>query len=319
MSNLTRSSVPTTLITEPLLSMPKDEGEEDHLVPIMSRGSVKITSPTATTTRARRIGHGAGRTNRNFHVLQPSSGLCLAVTGFALDGAHLVRCVAESVANHEYVYGWGGGGSPASSGLDVHRMVREDLAPKMRDAAFVGGGRPFGVDALVVGTERRGVVGEEERVIDSMVMYTLDPSGNWKHWGGGATCIGKGAELVRKQLYQTLYCKDDDDEDNDEKLSIRRKHHYPKTWAQALEIAMEATFKVMDLDELADDKQDSSNETTMADYDAVVLFGNDSGAGRRRVSRCAVIDRQFIAETYRKCADNARQKRLRKEEKKSQK
>ena len=66
----------------------------------------------------------------------------------------------------------------------VHKMVREDLSPKMMDAAFTGGGRPFGVDLLMMGSDHlRGGGGDRHRSrTNSMVLYTVDSSGNWKHW-----------------------------------------------------------------------------------------------------------------------------------------
>ena len=56
-----------------------------------------------------------------------------------------------------------------------------------------------------------------------MVLYTVHPSGNWKQWGGGGTCIGKGGDLVRKRLYQILYDKHDTEIfGDDDKLSIQK-------------------------------------------------------------------------------------------------
>jgi len=111
---------------------------------------------------------------------------------------------------------------------------------------------------------------------------------------------------------------DDDDDDDGTSSSILRKQlcQYPKTWARALEVAMEATFKAMDLEDTAapatdDEQYPNYKMATTADYEAIVLFGSDSDARRGDVSRCAIIDQQFIAQMYRKCAENARQNRLR--------
>jgi 20S proteasome alpha/beta subunit len=48
------------------------------------------------------------------------------------------------------------------------------------------------VQALVVGLDKKG----------KMLLYTVDPTGGWQHYGGGATAVGRGAEEVRTQLYK---------------------------------------------------------------------------------------------------------------------
>ena len=59
-------------------------------------------------------------------------------------------------------------------------MVREDLVSKMREAAFVGGDRPFGVDLMVVGSNHRnsrrrgGSSNAASHPLSSMVVLCLN-------------------------------------------------------------------------------------------------------------------------------------------------
>jgi len=118
---------------------------DDYLIPILSHRSVKIRPSTSSRIEKPRNNNknklrqppptrhnDKANESRNLHIIQPSLGLCLTVTGFAPDGVHLVRYVSESASNHKYVYGCGGSSSSSSfSTLDMHAMVRDDMAPKM--------------------------------------------------------------------------------------------------------------------------------------------------------------------------------------------
>jgi len=64
-------------------------------------------------------------------------------------------------------------------------MLRKDLVPKIMDAVFVGGGRLFGVDVLMEEWDWQGNGGGDScdshrRRASYIVLYTVDPSGNWK-------------------------------------------------------------------------------------------------------------------------------------------
>ena len=78
--------------------------DDDYLIPILSHGGVKMRLSTSSTIEQPRNNdknklqqppptqHNAEETESlNLHILQPSSDLCITVTDFALDGAHLVR------------------------------------------------------------------------------------------------------------------------------------------------------------------------------------------------------------------------------------
>jgi len=76
-------------------------------------------------------------------------------------------------------------------------------------------------------------------------------------------------------------------------------------------VAIEATFKAMDLDEYAcDDEMVPSNKIPTADCETFVLFGSHSDRSRDDVSRCDMTNQNFITDMYCKCAESAMQKRL---------
>jgi len=133
-------------------------------------------------------------TNSNYHRASVSD----IVTGFTLDGTHNTFSTVGCRIGLQSWNIYGRGYSSSSSAPDSHKMVRENLTPKMRYAAFFHGKRLIGVDLLVVGSDHRVGGGSPSRK-KSIMIHTVDPSENWKHQGWGGTCIGKGANLVKKQ------------------------------------------------------------------------------------------------------------------------
>ena len=78
--------------------------DDEYEIPILSRGSAKMRPLARSKIEKSRNNdknklqqppptqHNAEETESlNLHILQPSSDLCITVTDFALDGAHLVR------------------------------------------------------------------------------------------------------------------------------------------------------------------------------------------------------------------------------------
>ncbi len=92
--------------------------------------------------------------------------------------------------------------------VDPHRLVQEDLSAMMIDAAMSDGGRPLGLQLLVVGTlalssssrQWRSTTTEEEDKLLSLELYTVDPSGGWRSCAGSGTVVGRGAEGVHSSL-----------------------------------------------------------------------------------------------------------------------
>jgi len=111
------------------------------------------------------------------------SSMC-AMTGFASDVQHLTGVTLNQVESHQALY---------SHAMSVESIVRQ-LALVVQRAARSQGGRPFGVQALIVGLDVKG----------KFQLYTVDPTGGWLHYGGGATAVGRGAQDVRALLYTAL-------------------------------------------------------------------------------------------------------------------
>lgn len=113
------------------------------------------------------------------------------MTGLASDVDFLVRSLQKHADTHQIIYE----GSHAQPTLKVVRQLTS-----MLQAAVQGqGGRPYGVQALIVGqdTAATGTAG------CALNVFTTDPSGGYRHWGS-ATAIGRGAAQVRKHLYVSV-------------------------------------------------------------------------------------------------------------------
>jgi hypothetical protein len=137
--------------------------------------------------------------------------LLVAATGFAPDADHL-GVAAGRVLSRISVFDADAGGGGGSKSVDPHRLVREDLSAMMIYAAMSDGGRPLGLQLLVVRTSalsssplrRRRTTAttmkEEEDELLSLELYTVDPSGGWRSCAGSGTAVGRGAEGVRSFL-----------------------------------------------------------------------------------------------------------------------
>ena len=89
-------------------------------------------------------------------------------------------------------------------------------------------------------------------------LYSVDPSGGWRSWGGHATAIGKHAESTRRALWEKLG-------EHEKDLDIQ----------EALEIALEALLfpsKQSNSNMSAEDLQALKEETNVENIDAVVLL-----------------------------------------------
>lgn len=111
------------------------------------------------------------------------SSICV-MTGFAADIKHLTGVSLEQVESHQALY---------SHAMSVDRVVRA-FSSTVQRAARSQGGRPYGVQALIVGIDSNG----------SFQLYTVDTTGGWQHYGGGATAVGRGAKEVRARLYKEM-------------------------------------------------------------------------------------------------------------------
>jgi 20S proteasome alpha/beta subunit len=121
--------------------------------------------------------------SKRWNLLGPSALCCM--TGLFSDVDYLTRRLQQSVENDCFVY-------DADHAFPILGKVRV-LSEMLRSATKWKGDRPFGVQALLIGPQRRG----------TLSLFTLDPSGGYRHWGA-ATAIGKAASLVRKRLHENI-------------------------------------------------------------------------------------------------------------------
>lgn len=112
-------------------------------------------------------------------ILHAPTGLLVAATGFAPDIDHILHVAAGRVLSRSSIFDDGGGTLSSYSrigtkSVDPHRLLREDLSSLMIDATMSDGGRPWGVQLLVIGQSALSTVTAHSS--SKLEMYTLDPS-----------------------------------------------------------------------------------------------------------------------------------------------
>jgi len=111
--------------------------------------------------------------------------LC-CMTGLTSDVDYLSRVLQKQLDVHRIIY---------EENLDMPALkVVRSLASLLQEAAQNRGGRPYGIQSLIVG---------RSSTRSSLHLYSLDPSGGFRHWGS-ATAIGRNAQTVRKQLHKAI-------------------------------------------------------------------------------------------------------------------
>ena len=115
-----------------------------------------------------------------------------SMTGLSSDVDHVSRVVQQGVHTHRIIY------DATSFPCPVSQLVTS-MAGTVRDAAKWKGGRPYGLQAMLVGSNNNS-----RQSMNKMRVYTVDPSGAWRSWGSGCTAIGRNAEGVRQNLYDEL-------------------------------------------------------------------------------------------------------------------
>ena len=124
-----------------------------------------------------------------------------SMTGLASDIDYLTSVLQKQVEDHRLVYD--GASSAQTSGLPTGQVIQM-LAFVLQKETEYEHQRPLGVQALVVGRDpkpKHNVSGKNRP--PAFTIFTLDPSGGFRHWGGGAA-IGRNAAFVRKQLHEHL-------------------------------------------------------------------------------------------------------------------
>lgn len=268
--NLTRSFLTSQMSdeTKEYESEKEDLGDDDDempfenlMTPIRARGA--ITKSTNNEWK---------RESRTLHVLQEQVGICLAMTGFVSDVRHLVRYVANAVSEHEYIYG---GEAPS-----VHSLVRGTMASYIRDATTFGGSRPFGVQGLMVGNERENYINSSGNTLQ---IYTLDPSGNFRHCVGGVATIGKNANIVRDSMCNALK----DVTMRKDSLDYDIQHH--------VDIALKSILEnVIETDDISPSDMEKAKQ-----FEAIVVFGNRKSSYKSY--SCAILKTESILRSYKRC------------------
>lgn len=167
--------------------------------------------------------------SKRWTLLGPNTLSCM--TGLVSDVDHLTLLLQKNVDTHRLIYE----GTHDYSPLQVAQL----LAGHLQEAAKWDGGRPFGVQALLVGRQR-----------SDWTLLTLDPSGGYRSWGR-ATAIGRTAFSVRKHLHQQL--RD-------------REEVSPES---ALHMAINATREAL--------RETTSSPLDANDYEALLIWNTDTG------------------------------------------
>ena len=128
--------------------------------------------------------HGLGQKHSDrWSLVGPTTFCCM--TGLASDIDYLTRILLKHAETHRLIY-------EGSHRLPTAKVVHL-LAENLQKEARYQGGRPFGIQTLLLGSTRA----------NPLALWTLDPSGGMRHWGC-ATAVGKEATEVRKRLYEAL-------------------------------------------------------------------------------------------------------------------
>lgn len=235
--------------------------------------------------------------------------LLAAFTGFTPDVHHLSLRLAKTYSNHLQLYG----GMPMRTA-----KAAQNLADVVRSATS-GEGRPYGVQALVVGDRPRS---------QQLQIYTIDPAGGCTHWSGGGTAIGKDAELVRKCLLRCLRPNEelarlssaggigDDDEDEEDVEIPGASRGPPKCWQDALDRAMMATLEATlsgEMDQTAVEDWMKAGEFNSDSIRATVAFTGWCSAMASADSKIFGVSSKVLRDSYERCMEtlaNEQVKRL---------
>ncbi|KAL7527582.1 hypothetical protein ACHAWF_002233 [Thalassiosira exigua] len=242
-----------------------------------------------------------GGTGHGLRVLHAPAGLLVAATGFAPDADHVLHVAAGRVLSRISLFDAPSTSSSAvGKSVDPHRLVREDLAAMMMDEAMSEGGRPYGVQLLVVG--QSALSGRNGRSFP-LEIYTIDPSGGWRSCVGRGAAVGRGAERVRSALSSPALLGPSQESET-VKGNPSEWENVKYGWRGALERAMTATIDA--LEQEADSyEEDGCGEPTRdprAKYGAVVVFGAPGlNSGQVRSSRCATIESAIVDKCYERC------------------
>ena len=230
--------------------------------------------------------------------------LLAAFTGFTPDVHHLSLRLAKTYSSHLHLYG----GIPMRTD-----RAAQNLADVVRSATS-GEGRPYGVQALVVGDRPRS---------QQLQLYTIDPAGGCTHWSGDGTAIGKDAERVRKCLLRCLRPTEELKKLSagvvaeelkrlsagvvDDMESFGASRGPPKCWQDALDRAMMATLEATltgDMDEAAVDDWMKDGEFNSDSIRATVAFTGRCSAMDSADSKVFAVSSKVLRDSYERCMES---------------
>ena len=178
--------------------------------------------------------------------------LCFCtMTGFAADVSHLMNVLAKIAESHQAVY---------SEHLPLAKCVRS-LSSILQRAARLDGGRPYGIQSLMIGLDSNHGSGRGFQI------YSCDPTGLYRYFSSGKAVIGRQAESIGKELSMSS----------------------PDDAISALSVCLQAIVKASKDDNFATQIKDGSHA-----WEALLLW--KSAAGDCEVGR---IDSEFLSNRFR--------------------
>lgn len=229
------------------------------MTPIAFRGAVNRPST---------VQKGKIKESKSIHILQERVGICLAMTGFASDVKHLVRYIASVISEYEFLYG---GEVPS-----IHSIVRDSFASYMRDSA-ARGGRPFGAQGLIVGNENNNLPRN-----GGVKIFTLDPSGNFRHCVSGVAVIGRNRQSIEDSLF---------------KACTGNKNEKRSNLENSLDIALKAI-----LENIYEDNQIPDDSQIPSKFEAVVILGREYS--KCMSYNCAILNDDFVRKSYQRSIES---------------
>lgn len=215
--------------------------------------------------------HSRGETiSKSLKVLQERNGLVMSVTGFAPDCNYVTRFAAGAVSEHEFIYG--------GESLGCQSLVRDTLAPLLREKTMGNGNRPLGIQAMIIGGEK--VDNREQTIV------TLDPSGNIRYWAQHAV-IGKHSDIVKRYLTSV----------SSRNATTDKQQQQISTWKDALQLGLSAILQGI---EESKNIHEMSTEEILKDIDCFILWRQASSS----FGKCATIKRALVSKTLCTCVDD---------------
>ena len=229
------------------------------MTPIAFRGAVN--SPST-------VQKGKRKESKSIHILEERVGICLAMTGFASDVKHLVRYIASVISDYEFLYG---GEVPS-----IHSIVRDSFASYMRDSA-ARGGRPFGAQGLIVGNENNNLPRNE-----GVKIFTLDPSGNFRHCVSGVAVIGRNSQSIEDSIF---------------KAYIGNENGQRSDVESSLDVALKAI-----LENIYEDNHFPDDPQIPSKFEAVVILARGNSKGQSY--NCAILEEDFVRKSYKRSIES---------------